>query len=325
MVDIPWDKSCITASTDDVDYMTSLGLKSNLKTTAEEKLFYYSRGLEDVKPDTPVLVLLHGYPQTWRHIIPLLPKSIPLFIPDLCGYGRSSPLTTAHNKLAVGRTLLSTLHSILPSGSTPQSLILCGHDRGARIAHRLTVSARSLPNFTITGTILLDIMPTLSQWASGSTPSKSVGFYHWSFLPNVSLATEMILALGGPRYVESCIQRWAGSGIQTLEQHNAMSVYGRAFSYEHVIRASCEDYRASAFEEVEEHEGDQRDGRKMEGRVVVGYSKGFLGQRGRVEEWGQWVGEGGRLDFRGFEGGHFVAEECPEEVAEMIGEFYGGV
>jgi hypothetical protein len=63
-MDANWDKSCIEDSVEDVDYMTSLGLESNLKQTANEKVFYYSRGLKDVKPDTTVLVLLHGYPQT---------------------------------------------------------------------------------------------------------------------------------------------------------------------------------------------------------------------------------------------------------------------
>jgi hypothetical protein len=63
-MDALWDKSCIETSTEDVDYMTSLGLKSNLMEVVNEKVFYYHRGLENVDSKTTVLVLLHGYPQT---------------------------------------------------------------------------------------------------------------------------------------------------------------------------------------------------------------------------------------------------------------------
>lgn len=63
-MDALWDTSCITASTNDVEYMTSLGLESNISTAAEERAFYYHRGIKNIKNDTPILVLLHGYPQT---------------------------------------------------------------------------------------------------------------------------------------------------------------------------------------------------------------------------------------------------------------------
>jgi hypothetical protein len=51
-------------STNDVSLMTSLGLKSNITTTSADKTFYYHRGLETCDSSTPILVLIHGYPQT---------------------------------------------------------------------------------------------------------------------------------------------------------------------------------------------------------------------------------------------------------------------
>ncbi len=51
--------------TDDVSHMTSLGLKSNIATlSVRDKLFYYMRGLDKVSASNPILVLIHGYPQT---------------------------------------------------------------------------------------------------------------------------------------------------------------------------------------------------------------------------------------------------------------------
>lgn len=59
-----WDQSCITRESADVVYMTNLGLQSNINTAAADKLFYYQRGIATLPNAVPILVLLHGYPQT---------------------------------------------------------------------------------------------------------------------------------------------------------------------------------------------------------------------------------------------------------------------
>jgi hypothetical protein len=50
---------------DDVTHMTFLGLENNIKYLVVDGLFYYHRGLigQD-EISKPILVLLHGYPQT---------------------------------------------------------------------------------------------------------------------------------------------------------------------------------------------------------------------------------------------------------------------
>jgi hypothetical protein len=50
--------------THDVSFMTSLGLKSNIATASADKTFYYHRGLDNYDGSIPILVLIHGYPQT---------------------------------------------------------------------------------------------------------------------------------------------------------------------------------------------------------------------------------------------------------------------
>lgn len=63
-MDSLWDVNCIKARVDDVNYMTSLGLESNIESAATDKIFYYHRDLKKSSSSRPVLVLLHGYPQT---------------------------------------------------------------------------------------------------------------------------------------------------------------------------------------------------------------------------------------------------------------------
>ncbi|KAF4303305.1 putative alpha beta hydrolase [Botryosphaeria dothidea] len=115
------------------------------KTACGSDIFGYLRLPSEETPISskhPLLVLLHGYPQTnfiWRHLLKLLPPHYPLFIPDLPGYGRSTPSQTTHDKLAIGLAILEALSTLLPSQPNPTPIILVGHDRGARIAHRLAL------------------------------------------------------------------------------------------------------------------------------------------------------------------------------------------
>ena len=317
----------IMASAQDTNHMISLGLES-----VEDSLFYYHRNLENLKPNAPILVLLHGYPQSnfmWRHLIPLLPAKIPLFIPDLPGYGRSAPLSTTHSKLNQGAAILSQLSKLLPP-NTKQPLILIGHDRGARICHRLAVDTSPSSNLPVLGVILLDIVPTLIQWRTFADPKASKGSFHWPFLANVEIATAMIKAQGGDTWTKTCLNRWVGkssSGLAKFEEHNAIDVYAEFFKNEGVVRATCDDYRAGAEEDIELQEEDQRQGRKVDVDVLAVYSEDYLGKRYDVRKvWEEWMvaGGDGKLDVLGIGGavGHFIPEEAPGEVASAVVEFY---
>lgn len=58
--------------------------------------------------------------------------------------------------------------------SREQPLILVGHDRGARICHHLSVHNDAGARFPIRGTVLLDIVPTLVQFQTFSSPAASM-------------------------------------------------------------------------------------------------------------------------------------------------------
>jgi hypothetical protein len=48
----------------DITHMTNLGLKCNDPNSSEDGLFFYQRGLEKADGTVPILVLIHGYPET---------------------------------------------------------------------------------------------------------------------------------------------------------------------------------------------------------------------------------------------------------------------
>jgi hypothetical protein len=96
----------------------------------------------------------------WRHIVPLLPNVAPLFVPDLPGYGASAPIEQ-NDKLSVGRVVLEALKSKVKNTKNGEDIsnlkiILIGHDRGARVAHHLTVSG--VEGIDILGVCLIDIV-----------------------------------------------------------------------------------------------------------------------------------------------------------------------
>jgi hypothetical protein len=157
------------------------------------------------------------------------------------GYGRSTPSTTGDDKRTIGNAILEALGYHL--GNRNRTLILGGHDRGARICHRLGVDADDLP-WNIMGVILLDIVPTIVQWASFANSRNSAATFHWPFLANADLATTMIQQHGGDVWCSENILRWAGQnqeGLKSLKVDGAVELYCEYFKHESVIRASCED------------------------------------------------------------------------------------
>jgi haloacetate dehalogenase len=128
---------------------------------------------------TPLL-LLHGYPQThlmWRKLAPRLAAEFTVVVPDLRGYGDSSkppagPDNTNYSKRALAQDQVETMAAL---GFDRFAVV--GHDRGARVAHRL---ARDHPE-RIERLALLDIVPTLYRFEAIDQKSATASF-HWFFL-----------------------------------------------------------------------------------------------------------------------------------------------
>ena len=88
----------------------------------------------------PPLLLLHGYPQThlmWRKLAPRLAAEFTVVAPDLRGYGDSSkppagPDNANYSKRSLAQDQVETMAAL-----GFERFAVAGHDRGARVAHRL--------------------------------------------------------------------------------------------------------------------------------------------------------------------------------------------
>jgi pimeloyl-ACP methyl ester carboxylesterase len=103
------------------------------------------------------LVLLHGWPQTWyewRHVMPALAKNYTLIVPDLRGLGDSSRPLTGYD----GKTTAEDIHQLVSQLGFKQ-IFLVGHDVGSQPAYsyaaahptevkRLVIMEYIFPGFT---------------------------------------------------------------------------------------------------------------------------------------------------------------------------------
>jgi haloacetate dehalogenase len=109
--------------------------------------------------DGPPLLLLHGYPQShvmWHKIAPRLSQDFTVVAADLRGYGDSGkphgdPQHFNYAKRAMAQDMVEAMQQL-----GYESFLLVGHDRGARVSHRL---AKDHPQ-RVRRMALLDIIPT---------------------------------------------------------------------------------------------------------------------------------------------------------------------
>lgn len=59
------------------------------------------------------------------------------------------------------------------------TVVLAGHDRGARTMHRAAVSIDQFPSINALGVWMADIVPIVEEYASFSNPNYSTGYFHW--------------------------------------------------------------------------------------------------------------------------------------------------
>lgn len=113
----------------------------------------------------PALLLLHGFPQThvhWHAVAPLLEQNFTLVIPDLRGYGESTgPAPDSQHRNYSKRAMAEDMVAIMDKLGH-QRFRVAGHDRGARVAYRLTLDHPG----RVTHLASLDTVPTLDIWES---------------------------------------------------------------------------------------------------------------------------------------------------------------
>ena len=266
------------------------------------------------KGDGPPLLLLHGYPEThamWHKIAPPLAQDYTVVCADLRGYGDSSkpkglPDHSNYSKRALARDMAEVMAAL-----GHKSFHLVGHDRGARVAHRL---ARDHGKRVRTLTVL-DISPTLKMYDS-TDKAFATAYYHWFFLIQKPPLPEMLLAGHVPGYILGRIGRGQG-GLKHFSKQ-AQREYIRCFRDPRTIHATCEDYRAAASIDLEHDRKDLRPKLRMPVMVLWG-KQGVIERMFKpLRDWREVAAD---VQGRALDCGHFLPEEKPAAVLAELRRF----
>jgi len=263
----------------------------------------------------PPLLLLHGYPQThviWHLVAPLLAEHFHVICPDLRGYGDSSvPASSADHSPYSKRVMAQDMVSVMAALGYNEFAVV-GHDRGARVAHRMALDHPR----KITKACLMDIMPTAMMF-NGTDQQFATGYYHWFFLIQPDGLPEHMIGADPSYYLKEKLKRWSADGA--VFSADAVAEYVRCFSKAESIHATCEDYRAAATVDLE-HDASDQDQKIQCPLLVLWGSQGFVESRYDVlNDWSQYAEcvSGNSLDC-----GHFLPEEQPEQVTKQLLQFF---
>jgi haloacetate dehalogenase len=262
----------------------------------------------------PPLLLLHGYPQThvmWRKVAPRLAQEFTLVIPDLRGYGDSSkPPSTPDNANYSKRALAQDQVEMMAALGFERFRV-AGHDRGARLTHRLL---RDHPE-RIERAALLDIVPTLYRFETIDQKA-ATGSFHWFFLIQPAPFPERMIAAE----CEFFLRKMLGlSGTPGAHEPAAFAEYLRCFSNPETIRATCDEYRAGAGIDLEHDRADR--GRKLAMPLLILWGE-RSGQGSGYDMLAVWREHA--LDVRGhaIDSGHFIPEEKPDAAYQSLRDFF---
>jgi haloacetate dehalogenase len=266
--------------------------------------------------DAPALLLLHGYPQThaiWHKVAPRLAGRYNVVASDLRGYGDSGkPSTTAdhapYSKRAMARDQVELMTAL-----GHETFLVAGHDRGARVAHRLCVDHAE----RVRKVAVLDIAPTLAMY-EGTDEAFARAYWHWFFLILPAPVPERMIG----NAIEMILPAKMGSGSAGMTPFapEAWAEYVRCFTPE-MVHASCEDYRAAASIDLEHDRADREKGVRVACPLLA-----LWGAHGVVERCFRPLDEWKRVaaDVRGrpLPSGHYIPEEVPELLIDELEKFF---
>jgi haloacetate dehalogenase len=262
--------------------------------------------------DGPPVLLLHGYPQThieWRKIAPEFAKNYTLIMPDLRGYGDSGKPPDGDDHVNYSKRTMALDQVEVMEKLGFKQFAMVGHDRGARVAHRLALDHPE----RLTKLVLMDICPTHFMYKTADRQLAST-YFHWFFLIQPAPFPETLI--GGN--VDAMLKFFMGPLMPKSIEPEAYAEYRRCFSDPATIHASCEDYRAAATIDLVHDEADMD--RKITCPVLVLWgANGIVGKK--YDVLAVWRERATQVRGRALQAGHWLVEEVPQEVLGEVRQF----
>ena len=266
----------------------------------------------------PPLLLLHGYPQShliWHRVACDLADRFTVVATDLRGYGHSGkPAGLPDHANYSKRTMALDQVEVMRHLGFPKFAI-CGHDRGARVGHRLAVDHPD----AVTKLMLLDIAPTLAMYEQ-TTMEFARSYWWWFWLIQPAPFPETMVAGAPEVYLKKKIG-WGHAGLSPFTQ-DTYAAYLAYVSDPETMHGMCEDYRAAASIDLEHDRADRGAGRMIGCPVRV-----LWGEFGTVNRCFRPLDDWRRVatDVTGWTlpCGHYIPEEAPDALLREMLSFFG--
>jgi len=260
------------------------------------------------------LLLLHGYPQTnsmWRKIATQLAERFTVVATDLRGYGKSDKPNGGERHVNYSKRAMAADQVEVMRQLGFEAFQVVGHDRGARVAHRMALDHPK----TVQRLAVLDIAPTDAMYAL-SDKRFATAYYHWYFLIQPRNLPERLIGNDPEFFVRYTLESW--SRVPNSFPEDAIAEYVPHFRDPKAIHSSCEDYRASATIDLD-HIAADADRKIQQPLLALWGSSGAVGTSFDVLS--EWREKAVNVQGEGLPCGHFLSEEMPNETLASLLKF----
>jgi len=250
----------------------------------------------------PLLILLHGWPQTWyewHKVMPALASKFTVVAPDLRGLGLSEKTQTGYDKHTIANDIVALIKHL-----GERSAIVVGHDMGGKVAYVLSLLYPKL----VTKLILVDCMPPGTE---NMDPAKG-GMWHYGFHMAAEFP-EMLTKDREREYISAQMTKWQHQKDAITQ--NALDEYAKYYASPGGMTAGFNYYR-TLLDDAKFLAGyaDRKFAMPIltvAGRYGVSNNL-FKAMRQKADNLKGVIAE---------ESGHFVPEEAPAFLTEQIVNF----
>ena len=266
----------------------------------------------------PPILLLHGYPQThlmWHTTAALLSERYTVVVADFPGYGASfrptpTPDHAAHSKRALALDLTEAMSAL-----GHDAFAVVGHDRGGRVAYRMALDHPE----RVTAAAALDVVPTGEVWARADA-AMALGYWHWAFLAQPAPLPERLIGADPDAFFDLHVRALGLGAAPDRYPPDLMAAYRELLDDPGRSRRSA---RTTAPAPASTASTTTRTAarRYIECPLLALWSaRGALPRfYGDVlDVWRPWAR---RVAGRGLDASHFLVEDQPEQVAEIVSGF----
>jgi haloacetate dehalogenase len=259
------------------------------------------------------LLLLHGCPETlvmWHRVAPALAEEFAVVACDLRGYGDSSKPAGGADHAAYSFRAMAQDQVDVMRALGHERFLVAGHDRGARVVHRMALDHPEV----VRRAAVLDILPTATLYER-TDAEFATAYWEWFFFLQGNALPETLIGAAPEAFLRHELGALVDRGVIAAD---AWQEYLRCISDPAAIHGMCEDYRAGATIDLEH---DRRDGsRRIACPLLV-----LWGEQNpiwaRFDMLDVWRRHADTVTGEALPCGHYLAEEAPQATSAQLRRF----